>query len=177
MTLNDITLSPSVVAHLYPRHLVEAAPQTEPIETETERKPTTTSTRSELKYLGNNLKQVLVAVNYANSTHLPDEQLSYLTKILSSCELGLNDIALVNLHNFNAEAYRSLVQQFNSKVILLFGITTESFGLPFAIPAFQVQGFEKSVVIQVPALEEIPGNPTSRQRLWEALKTIFNIGK
>lgn len=175
MTLNDIQLSGPVVAGLYPHQLVETeklqparSPQQKPA-------PGPPATPPAFKFLGNNKKQVLVAVNYPNSPYLPDDQLTYLTKILNSCALGLEDIALVNLHHHLPDSYKELAPFLKSKVLLLFGITAAGLGLPFDIPNFQVQGFQGYVVLQAPALEDIPGDPSSRYGLWTGLKKIFNL--
>lgn len=101
MSLNNINLSPYLIAQLYQNVLIEE----DKLKTFAQAETTT-----DWKYLGNNAKNVLVAVNYQQVTHLPDEQLDFLSKIINSCKLSMEDICLLNLHNYPNVAYDVLLK-------------------------------------------------------------------
>ena len=103
MGLNDLNLSPNILAALYPSSLVnmdktDAVPQPQPIQ------PTAAELTAEpksikamdWKYLGNNQKNILIVVNYDNAVHLPDEELNFLTNMLTACKLNLGDVPVLD---------------------------------------------------------------------------------
>src|ERR1051325_8994896 len=95
MSLNNISLVPFVVGSLYSTVLVETgtdevivkSPAAEPVQ------------ESKWKSLGNNRQQVLIVVNHTDRVHLPDEELGFLTTIVSACKMDLGDVAIVNTNN------------------------------------------------------------------------------
>jgi len=166
MSLNNINLSPYLIAQLYQNVLIE------------EDKLKTFAQEESIinwKYLGNNAKNILVVVNYTQATHIPDEQMDFLSKIINSCKLSMEDICLVNMCNYPNVAYDVLLKKFNSRNVLLFGVSTNHFGFPFEIPAFQVQQYDKYTIIHSPALQDIKNDEKARGQLWKGLKKIFNI--
>lgn len=177
MSLNEMSLPPYLVTQLYPSSLVEQEKE----------KPSPTAASSALaastapepaiewKSLGSNQKGVLVAVNYENSTHLPDPQLEFLMQLLKACQLSLNDVALINMSNYSQIAHTSILTQFNSKVVLLFGITVQDWGFPFQTPAYQVQSFSGYTVMHAPALHDLQNDKPAKGLLWTALKNIFSL--
>jgi hypothetical protein len=155
MCLNDIKLSSYTLQQLYASTLVEEV----------------------LHYLslGYNKKNILVVVNYAEVPHLPDEQLAFLTQLLGACKLSMNDVAIINLNNYEGVDYESILLHFESKIVLLFGIAAENFGFPFAVPEYQVQNFAGRVVMHSPALQLIQNDKPAKGKLWLSLRKIFNV--
>jgi hypothetical protein len=45
-----------------------------------------------ISFLGNNSKQILIALQYNDISYLPDYDLKFLSGILSACKLSLNDV-------------------------------------------------------------------------------------
>ncbi|HEX2631150.1 MAG TPA: hypothetical protein VHM26_19180 [Chitinophagaceae bacterium] len=197
MSLNNINLPASVVAELYHESLVDTgeikhkAPVTT-TETVTEKitapepvidhplpKPKAKSTKPDStpiwKWLGENNKNILIVVSYTDVVHLPDEQLQFLTTILSACKLSLADVALVNLPNQPHQDYKEILAQFKSRVALLFDIEPASFGLPMSFPHYQIQPYANCSFLYSPSLKEVEEDVTQKKQLWEKLKRLFNL--
>lgn len=175
MSLNDIRLSPSLTAALYRSSLINdgniSLPAKEPKETEEkiiEQQPS-------WKQLGNNEKNILIVVSYNDTTHLPDEELSFLTNILSACKLTLGDVSIVNINNYSNHIYKDFTDHFKSRIILLFGVEPTSFGLPIDFPHFQVQSFSNLTFLYSPAMEERHQDQLFKSKLWVSLRRVFGI--
>lgn len=172
MSLNKMNLPPYMVAQLYHSSLVgsysnpavPAAPG-----------PDMPETAVQWKHLGSNQKNIMVVVYYSDSVHLPDLQLEFLTQLLKACRLSLNDVSLINMNNYAAVAHTSLLNHFNSKVILLFGITVQDWGFPFQTPPYQVQSFSGYSIMHAPALQELQNDKAAKGLLWTSLKHIFHL--
>ena len=179
MSLNEINLSPYLVTQLYSSTLVGETKKAEAkAETETkiasipEKEPVAATS---WKFLGNNQKKVLVAVNYTNLTHLPDPQLDFLTQLLKACQLGLNDVVIININNYTGVRYTEILDHFGAQNVLLFGITVQEFGFPFGAPPYQVQAFDNRTIIHAPSLQDLQNDKPAKSLLWAGLKKIFNI--
>ena len=172
MSLNSIKFEPIDIASLYKNSLVEinAEQQVIPlIKDETEQITT------ELKYLGENKKKTLVVVRNTNAVHIPDKQLSFLTKLLAACNLNLGDVAVFNFQDHNASEFNEILNFFNPKVVLLFDVEPGQFGLPMIFPQFQVQGYKDAIFVSSPSLDVIEPDKTLKGKLWVCLKKIFNL--
>jgi hypothetical protein len=172
MSLNSIKFEPIDIASLYKNSLVEinAEQQVIPlIKDETEQITTG------LKYLGENKKKTLVVVRNTNAVHIPDKQLSFLTKLLAACNLNLADVAVFNFQDHNASEFYEILNFFNPKVVLLFDVDPSVFGLPMIFPQFQVQGYKDAVFVSSPSLEVIEPDKSLKGKLWVCLKKIFNL--
>lgn len=182
MGLNDLRLSPGILATLYPSSLIntdtiEVVEQPQSIhaavaEITTETKPIK---EPDWKYLGNNQRNILIVVNYDNAVHLPDEELNFLTNMLSACKLSLGDVAIVNKYNYKEASYKDFLAEFKSKVVFLFGVEPFVFKLPVSFPYFQVQTVAHCTFLYTPALEEQRKDALLKSKLWVSLRTIFGI--
>ncbi|MCH5597185.1 hypothetical protein [Niabella ginsengisoli] len=174
MSLNEITLSPYLLTQMYPSSLIESKKTNEPLHVEAgEQKDL--SSAIDWKSLGNNQKKVLIVVNYDNIANLPDPQLDFLTQLLKACQLSLNDIALINVNNYKNADSTEILNHFDSRIVLLFGISPQQFGFPFDTPPFQVQNFANYTVTHAPALESLENDKPAKGQLWTSLKKIFNL--
>jgi DNA polymerase III psi subunit len=174
MSLNEMNLPPYLVTQLYPLSLVgegrkSASTASAPLPS-TEEEPAV-----EWRSLGSNQKGILVAVNYENITNLPDSQLEFLMQLLKACQLSLNDVALINMNNYPGVAHTSVLNHFNAKVVLLFGITVQEWGFPFQTPPYQVQSFSGYTITHAPALHDLQNDKPAKGLLWAALKNIFGL--
>ena len=172
MSLNSIKFEPIDIASLYKNSLVEinAEQQVIPlIKDETEQITTG------LKYLGENKKKTLVVVRNTNAVHIPDKQLSFLTKLLAACNLNLADVAVFNFQDHNASEFYEILNFFNPKVVLLFAVEPAEFGLPMIFPQFQVQGYKDATFVSSPSLDVIEPDKSLKGKLWVCLKKIFNL--
>jgi hypothetical protein len=162
MSLNNIQLKSSMLADLYRNSLVEttstiAAPEPK-----------------QLKYLGNNQKNIIVIVSHDAVPFLPDGELSFLSNILAACKLSIADIGIVNSYNVEQTDLQNIINAEANKV-LLFGVEPLSIGLPINFPAFQLQPFNNRTYLHAPALSQIENDKGLKGRLWTSLKAMFGI--
>jgi hypothetical protein len=177
MSLNSIKFDTTDIALLFKNSLVEISEE-QPVSVKAKSKSELTTPenkQSEWKYLGENKKKTLVVVNYADAVHIPDKQLSFLTKLLAACNLNLADVAILNFHNYNSSDFDGLINYFKPKVALLFDIEPGEFGMPMIFPQFQVQGHKDTVFVSSPSLETIEPDKNLKGKLWTCLKKIFNL--
>ena len=161
MSLNNISLSPRLIADLYPNSLIE---QLTPIPI-----PDT------IKFLGNNKKNILVLISKDNITFLENDELDFLSSILVACKLSLADVAIVNINSLTVINYRSIISQLKSKTILMFDVASDSIDLPFNYPYFQVQQFDQCTYLSAPGLKNIETDKTLKTQLWGCLKKLFRV--
>jgi hypothetical protein len=171
MSLNDIRLTPSITAGLFRSSLIE----TDEYDPNREAVPKQSVPDKAWKFLGNNGKKILVVVDYNGCTHLPDEELLFLTNILAACKLTLGDVAIVNMKNYPGHSYKEFIDHFSSNKVLLFGIGPLTFGLPISFPYFQVQAFSNCDFLYSPPLDERNNDPLFKSKLWVSLRRIFGI--
>jgi hypothetical protein len=182
MGLNDLHLSPSIIAALYPSSLIipdqtDTVAKTRvlkagPIEIAANAEE---NTEPDWKYLGHNKKNILVIVSYTDAVHLPDEELAFLTNMLSACKLNLGDVAIVNKHAYRDSAYKNYMEAFKPKTVFLFGVEPSAFGLPVSFPYFQVQAIANCTFLYTPPLEQQRQDALLKSKLWVSLRSIFSI--
>lgn len=189
--LNHIELPASVIAELYRSALIDtgeaipAAPRvpvaekTKPVVIAEEIKPTVTAEApaETFRHLGQNQKNILIVVNYADAVYLPDDALSFLTSMLTACHLSLADVAIINRHNQVDGGYKEAMAKFRSKTVLLFGVEPATFEMPLVFPHFQVQTFAGTTFLFSPTLEECKTDKLVKSKLWVCLQRIFDIQK
>jgi len=124
--------------------------------------------------LGSNQKGILILVSNESVPFLPDAELEFLSTILGACKLGIADVAIVNLQR-HPQPYTDLANQFQSRQVLLFGITPQQIDLPFNFPHFQLQNFDGRTYLSAFPLSEIAQNRDLKMQLWGCLKTLFCI--
>jgi hypothetical protein len=172
MDLNHTILPPVSLVELYREILV--LPESEHERTT---KTATVEPPSEqpLKTLGNNLKQVLLLVNYDNCVHIPDAALEFLNGILGACKLGMNDVLLINTHELKSLPYKKIQSEYKSKTVILFGVDISVLELPMSFPFFQPQQFMQTTYLCSPPLAEIENDKILKSKLWVCLKKIFSL--
>jgi len=186
MSLNNIELPASLVADLYKSSLVEEmsgkaadrSPESSPVVVPSAEKEIFKKTlhgETANKYLGNNRRNILIAVFYKDVVHIPDNELQFLTGILTACKLSLEDVAIVNLHNYPGDPYRELTGILKSKIVLLFDAEPASFGLPMNFPHYQLQAFANNTFLYSPSLKQLENDKVEKSKLWVCLKRLFNL--
>src|SRR5688572_24520361 len=158
MSLNEISLSGRMIADLYTSYLIDPISQNE---------------HKTIKFWGGNEKNILILVSEEDVPFIKEDELNFLSSVLTACKLGLADVAIVNLHTSPNCDYHFLLDQFKSKTILLFEVDTQTIDLPFNFPHFQLQQFGKSTYLSAPALKLIEKGKALKTQLWNCLKTIF----
>ena len=177
MSLNSIKFETTDIALLFKNSLVDLDEKKQDLPNPKRSSPqvsdlTTTAT---WKYLGENKKKTLVVVRYADAVHLPDKQLSFLSKLLAACNLSLADVAILNFQDLQPSQFNDILNYFNPKSVLLFGIKSSEFGMPMNFPDFQVQAYKAVVYVSSPTLESIEPDKDLKGKLWASLKKIYNL--
>ncbi len=127
------------------------------------------------KSLGNNNKKILVMVHSEEAVHLPDNELTFLTGILSACNLSLADVVIINKNNYPNASYKELTKFFSSKIVLLFDVEPSEFDLPMSFPFYQIQSFANNSFLYSPSLKDLENNKVEKSKLWVSLKRLFNL--
>jgi hypothetical protein len=130
------------------------------------------------KFLGNNRRNITIIIQSPGNVFLPDDQLTFLTRILEACQMNAGDVAIVN-HATIPVVITDLRRQLKPSVILLFGLDPVAIKLPIQFPVFKQQAYDQCTYVSAPALEELV-RPTQegkllKSKLWVTLKTLFDI--
>lgn len=160
MSLNNLSLSPQLLADLYPNVLVQGTASAVPV-------------KEAVSFLGDNKKNILVVADKVDAPYLPDNELAFLTKVLAACQLGLGDVAIVNWRNVPEKNPQVLLTQFKPKQVMLFALAPSIFGLPAEMPFFAINTLRVVQYVAAPSLSEIEKNETARRKLWASLKILF----
>jgi hypothetical protein len=130
------------------------------------------------KFLGNNRRQITIVVNAPGSAFLPDDQLSFLTKILEACRMNIGDVAIVNAATLPVSV-AELRQQLKPASILLFGLEPTAIKLPINFPVFRLQTYDDCTYLAAPSLHLLvqltEESKLLKSKLWVSLKTLFNV--
>lgn len=167
--LNDIRLSATIVAALYPKSLVQIGNGNASTSFESSNTNTAKPAPAGIKYLGNNARNITVVVNNAQHTFLPEDQLGFLTKILSACKLNIGDVAIVNLSG--GATLQSAINALAPVKIISFG--TGSYSL------FTIQNIDGVDCTEAPAIAEMLSeseqSKSLKSKLWSTLKSMFEV--
>jgi hypothetical protein len=163
MSLNQIKLNTRLLTDLYHDVLIQS--------------DSTTSVPDSqgIKYLGKNAKHIALLINNPSLPYLADNELNFLTNILSACRLSLADVAIVNIHAIPENRMEESLQTLDPKIVILFGMDPLSIDLPINFPQFQLQGFNGKTYLFSPTLQELEADKTLKLKLWNSLKTLFGI--
>ena len=181
MSLNNISLSAHLIADLYQHSLVgdtaSAVPQPASVAPATKAAPEEKAgqEKAPTPFLGKNGKQILIVVDKSNIPFLPDDELEFLTKILTACQLSLADVAIVNWNRLPLPDANALATEFGAGAVILFDIAPALFGLSSASPMYSVLHQENRRFAVAPALGEIEKSREAKQQLWMALKQLFGV--
>lgn len=131
-----------------------------------------------IKILGKNARRFTILVHSPGSAFLPDDQLSFLTKILEACRMNIGDVAIVNTATAPV-TISELKQQLRPENILLFGIEPTAIRLPINFPAFRPQPYDHCTYLSAPTLNLLvqPSEESRllKSKLWVCLKSLFNV--
>jgi hypothetical protein len=177
MGINDLKLSPELIAGLYPECLV-AGNDPVPVKIATKPgKPVAVPTTL-YPHLGKNLRSVCFLTFYPEGDFLPGKQLAFLEKMLAACKYSLDDIALINAANISFDLAELRIQ-LQPRIIFLWGIPPESVLLKPGLPDFSISLVDGISVIPVSSPELMTGNSPQgvefKQRLWACLKKLFSL--
>ena len=175
MSLNDIRLNSQLISDLYASVLVETNASDVPTLDIPVAKPVQkTPLAKEVHFLGKNEKGILIIVTNDDAVYLPDDQLAFLTNILSACQLSLADVAIINWKTAGLDL-NEVQQRLSIRHILLFDVSPLDAGLPINFPHFQIQQFNHRTYLSSPALSDVEKEVSIKRQLWPSLKNIFSI--
>ena len=166
MSLENIQVPPIVLQSLFNNSLVDL---------NTEQPLTESASSTELSYLGENKKKVVLISKASDAIYLPDHLLNFLIGILGACKLTMADIALINLTNNPGLHYSGIASTIKAEKIILFGVEPGEIELPLKFPHYQIQHYNDQIYLSAETLEKISENKEEKVKLWNSLKQVFNI--
>lgn len=181
MKLNSLKLPAVVISGLYSKSLVTAASKNslqnekKAIKTESGEYPPDLPANEKINILGENRKNILIVVHNKEAKFLPDEDLRFLTNMLSACKLTLADVAIINLHTIHNTSYKTIFEDTVPNIVFLFGADPSALHLPVSFPHFQVQSFNTYTLLFIPALNELQNDKILKSKLWVCLQRIFSV--
>lgn len=128
---------------------------------------------NEINFFGGNKQHIILLVNTPEVTFVSDEQLTFLSGILTACKLTLEDVGLVNIAFYPELTYKKISEAFTPRITIMFGVEPGTIQLPFEMPGFQRQSFNNQVYMAVPSLTELENNKDLKRKLWAVLQQIF----
>ncbi len=126
-----------------------------------------------LPLLGNFERKILILVRDPDHAFLGDEDLSFLTGILSACKMSLADVGILNLHtlpNLTADRIQSAIAP---SAWWLFGIDSPSIGLPAMSDTARTYSHQNNPLFWAPDLRQLANNPLAKRTLWGLLKKQY----
>ncbi len=128
-----------------------------------------------LKHLGSCVKNILILTNNNNTPFLPDNELQFLTNILSACKLNMADVAIVNTADTETLPLQQKMEQLNAVTILMFEVEPAKLDLPIHFPQYQVQHFNSRIYLHAPSLTVIESDKALKLKFWNSLKNLFGL--
>jgi hypothetical protein len=175
MSLNDIQLTPSLLAELYGSTLIfDEKSSPDPTVEIQEMHVQEVKTGEVKKSLGGNKKNITIVVQYPGYPVIPDHDLGFLSGILLACKLGLDDVIVANLTQFE-NGYQDIKNEFRPRIICMFGVTPADLDLPMVFPEFQVQSYAGQTLLSSPSLPALENDKVLKSKLWVSLRRLFNI--
>jgi hypothetical protein len=158
MGIDNIQLSPALIAALYPETLVD------------------TTEVTVYPFLGGNLRSISFLVGYPDYDFIPDEQLHFLRRMLGACKLSLEDVAIVNTGRTPVRL-EVLKKQLQPLTIFLWGVPPSSVGVKTDLPEFAISDVDGISLIPVHSPDLMSGDSAGgielKKRLWSCLQKLF----
>ncbi len=166
MSLDNIQLPAFVIQDLFRKTLVDI--------NSNETKQLVAGNK-ELNFFGGNKQYIMLLVNNPHTSFVTDQQLTFLSGILTACKLTLEDIGLLNIAATPVISYKIISNSFKPRIVIMFGISPDAIELPFVMPVFQRQSYNNQVYLAVPSLDELENNKDLKRKLWTVLQQIFSL--
>ncbi|MDQ3393872.1 MAG: hypothetical protein M3512_07165 [Bacteroidota bacterium] len=117
-------------------------------------------------------KNILLVVNdpFPEVLNITDSE--FLIKILKAVKLNEEDVVIVNIHTLAQDFFPTIKEQFNYRVLILFGITLPSIN-GGSIENYKILNKEGTKVLSVDSLADIDGDKQKKLKLWENLQLLF----
>lgn len=167
MSLENFQITPSLLCELYKDSLVVLD----------DRQILTDSLKSmDIAFLGGNEKNILVFVYDPGSLYLNEQDLQFLTKILTQCKFTLADVCIVNTANIQLTDFAEIADKFKPKYVLGFGMSKQTaLQLPVLIKHYTPMDQNEITFLFAKELHELTNDKDEKKELWNCLKKIFSI--
>jgi len=166
MSLDNFQIPPTLLPELYKDSLIVLDDKQSIPEKLKEKK---------VYFLGDNLKNILILVNNVEILHLNDEDLRFLTGILTACKLTFSDVTIFNTASNLDYNYQKAIDHFKPKLILILGAINEKYNLPEYSDKYQPIINQNIQLLFGSSLAEISKDVNEKKALWNCLKQIFGI--
>ena len=123
------------------------------------------------KYLGKNLKNILILVNDDQHDVSTDRGKELLRNIVKALQLTANDFALLNYAAHTNTGFDELKTFFKSNLILSFGVTPLHLGMD-AQPVNEIIMQDAAQLIFSANLDQLADDQTGKKTLWGSLKKL-----
>jgi DNA polymerase III psi subunit len=163
MSLNDIHLDPRQLGDWYGQQLV--SPPT----------PGATTETRPWSLLGGFGKKVLILIDDPAQAFLAEEDLSFLTGILSACQLNLAEVGILNLNQVTGSIAESLQQTYHPSAWWLFGPDPVQLGLTESIQHLGPSRYQGAPVFVTRSLRDLSQQPEDKKVLWKQLKAHYGV--
>lgn len=127
-----------------------------------------------VKFLGDNQKKFVLLINNANEVYLDDARFHLLTNILNACKLGMQDVALVNLHAYPEATFPALQQAVPMQYCIFFGVDPATLAVQ-GVQQYQVSQAGHTSLLYSHDLAVIAEDKVMKGRLWNSLKQLLGI--
>jgi len=165
MSLDQLQLDPYLLARIYTQPIVPG--KNSPA-------PQAPAAIPEIKFLGENQKNIVLLIQNENEAYLNDELFNLLTNILNACKLGMQDIAVVNISQYAAMPFTAWQSAVAMKQTVLFGISPSSMGME-DFPPYQIIQVSGCQLLYSNSLQDISQDKTLKAKLWGGLKQLLNV--
>lgn len=170
MSFKEIILPAFIIGDLYCNVLIENIDDNVIVTTNS------MATKAQVKFLGDNQKNIVFVVNENDAVFVNDEKLQIITKMLDALHLSLADVAIVNTHNSESN-YNTIQQQLEPLMLILLGINVKQFELPIIFPEYRVQQYTSTKILIAKALQFYLGTTENDRKeklsLWNSMKLMF----
>ncbi|SFE81047.1 hypothetical protein SAMN05518672_110166 [Chitinophaga sp. CF118] len=165
MSLDQVQLDPYLLARIFTQPIVPG--KNRPV-------PQAPAAPPKVKFLGENQKNIALLIQNESEAYLNDELFNLLTNILNACKLGMQDIALINIAQYDAMPFTAWQTAIPMKQTVLFGIPPASMGLE-SIPTYQVVQVSGCQLLYSDPLQDISQDKALKGKLWVGLKQLLNV--
>jgi DNA polymerase III psi subunit len=126
----------------------------------------------EFKYLGKNLRNILILVNDEQNDVSDENGRELLRKIVKSINLSANDFALLNYAKYKGVGFKQLQSHFSSTLIFSFGVTPADLSMSKAHPEHVIVMEGPVKMIFSAELRILDKNPAGKKALWGSLQNL-----
>lgn len=165
MSFDQVQLDPYFLARIFTQPIIPG--KKAPV-------ATTPAVIPEVKFLGENQKNIALFIQNEGGAYLNEELFNLLTNILNACKLGMQDIALINVAHYPAMAFTSWQSAISMKQAVLFGVPPTAMGIE-DFPAYQMIAASGCQLLYSDDLQLIAQDKMLKGRLWNGLKQLLGI--